>query len=331
MNISMEQNLVSIIIPNFNQEVFLKDTLDSVLQQTFQQWECLIIDDGSSDNSVAIIERYCEKDSRFKFFKRTDFPHVKKGGSACRNIGIQLTKGKYIVFLDADDILFDFCLETRLSYYKKNPDCDFLVFQMMRMNEEGPIPNSELTKHSENYLYDYLSYHIPWTITCPIIKTEFIKNHLVGFDEDFPRLQDPEFYTRALLVKNVNFKVFEDLPADCLYRTFESKMFNYVNALNGFSLFISKFYEKIKLLDDSTGATDQLRLLFTTIFDQYLGRINGVNKIAICKALLNFNTAANSIGLMPTSFFLRNNFRILLQIFKNAVISFLIKVKLYSH
>lgn len=327
----MEQNLVSIIIPNFNQEVFLKDTLDSVLQQSFQHWECLIIDDGSSDNSITIIECYCEKDSRFRFVKRTDFPNVRKGGSACRNIGIQLAKGEYIIFLDSDDILFKFCLETRLSYYKKNPDCDFLVFQMMRMNEEGPIPNSELTKRSENYLYDYLSYHIPWTITSPIIKTEFVKNHLVGFDEDFPRLQDPEFFTRALLVKNVNFKVFEYLPADCLYRTFASKKFNYVNALNGFSLFIDKFYGKIKLLADVAEASDQLSVLFSSIFNQYLARLTGDSKITICTALFKFNSTAYRIGLIPASFFLRNNFRILLQLFKNAIISFLIKVKLYSH
>ena len=91
---------VSIIIPCYNQAEFIEETLFSVFNQEFTQWECLLIYDGSNDDTAEIIKKWLEKDNRFSYFKKEN-----KGVSAARNFGIQKAKGDFIQFLDSDDLL----------------------------------------------------------------------------------------------------------------------------------------------------------------------------------------------------------------------------------
>lgn len=96
------QNLVSIIIPCYNQGEFLNETLTSVFNQTYTNWECIIVNDGSLDNTEEIAKKWTEKDSRFiSFYKENG------GVSSSRNLGIETSKGDFIQFLDADDLLAD--------------------------------------------------------------------------------------------------------------------------------------------------------------------------------------------------------------------------------
>lgn len=95
--------LVSIIIPVYNRALLLKETLDSVLEQNYIHWECIIIDDGSTDQTQKIIEEYCKKDQRFKFYRRPE--DRKKGASACRNYGFEKSLGDLIQYLDSDDLM----------------------------------------------------------------------------------------------------------------------------------------------------------------------------------------------------------------------------------
>lgn len=89
---------ISVIIPVYNTEQYVEECLDSLIEQQFQNWECLLIDDGSIDNSGNICDRYAKKDSRFKVF------HIENSGvSAARNLGLENTSGKYIAFIDSDD------------------------------------------------------------------------------------------------------------------------------------------------------------------------------------------------------------------------------------
>lgn len=93
---------VSIIMATYNREQFIAETLVAIQNQTYQDWECLIIDDGGTDNTKEIIVDFLKQDSRFQFLKRTD--DYKKGLSGCRNNGLDLAKGDYIIFFDDDDI-----------------------------------------------------------------------------------------------------------------------------------------------------------------------------------------------------------------------------------
>lgn len=92
--------LVTIIIPCYNQGQFLQETLVSVYHQTYTDWECIIVNDGSPDSTEEIALDWCKKDSRFIYFKKEN-----GGLSSARNAGLQLSKGDYIQFLDSDDLL----------------------------------------------------------------------------------------------------------------------------------------------------------------------------------------------------------------------------------
>lgn len=125
--------LVSIIIPTFNREYLLPETLDSILQQTYPYWECIIIDDGSTDSTVRVIQEYARKDKRFRLIQRNRSP---KGAPTCRNIGIENIQGDYFMFLDSDDLLTEFCLEQRVNIAAKDSGVEAWVFSSRYFNEE---------------------------------------------------------------------------------------------------------------------------------------------------------------------------------------------------
>lgn len=94
---------VTIIMATYNRAHFIVETLLSIQAQTFENWECLIIDDGGTDNTAEIISPILEQDKRFQFIKRS--AKYKKGLPGCRNYGIDLAKGEYVIFFDDDDIV----------------------------------------------------------------------------------------------------------------------------------------------------------------------------------------------------------------------------------
>ncbi|NMH25329.1 glycosyltransferase family 2 protein [Flavobacterium solisilvae] len=109
----MNTPLVSIIIPTYNRAHLIGETLNSVLAQTYTHWECIIVDDGSTDNTDEVVGEYVKKDSRFQYHKR-DF-NKRKGASSCRNIGLELANGEYIQFLDSDDLMDDNKIEVQID------------------------------------------------------------------------------------------------------------------------------------------------------------------------------------------------------------------------
>jgi len=102
--------LISVVIPAYNAGQFLDETLESVLSQTYENWECIIVNDGSTDNTESVVKKWCEKDSRFRLTNKEN-----GGLSSARNWGIKESKAEYIAFLDADDILTSDSLEVRIN------------------------------------------------------------------------------------------------------------------------------------------------------------------------------------------------------------------------
>lgn len=108
---------VSIIIPCYNKGEYLKECLLSVSNQVYSDWECIIVNDGSSDETATIAKEWCAKDERFTYFYQRN-----KGVSAARNTGIGLAKGKYILPLDCDDIIHEDYLKLAIESHVKNPE-----------------------------------------------------------------------------------------------------------------------------------------------------------------------------------------------------------------
>jgi len=143
----MKNDLISIIVPVYNAEKFIKETIETVLNQTIKNFELILVDDISTDNSYKIIHEYEKKDKRIKYIKLE-----KKGLAAgARNRGIKEAQGEYICFLDADDLWNKEKLKKQISFMKENR-CAFSFIGYEFANEEG-IPSGKKVKVPFNINY----------------------------------------------------------------------------------------------------------------------------------------------------------------------------------
>lgn len=174
----------SIIIPVYNVESYLRECLDSVLNQTFSDWEAICINDGSTDGSASILEEYAPKDSRFKNMNQPN-----GGLSAARNTGLKTAKGEYILFLDSDDWLESNALET---IAKALNDEDVLCFSGRRFFEETNSfnPADELPEKVYGSGMDYYNENalLPrdFAFVCVVLRAynrEFLLSHELWFKE----------------------------------------------------------------------------------------------------------------------------------------------------
>lgn len=113
--------LVSVIISAYNYGHFISQTLDSLQAQTYQDWECIVIDDGSKDDTAEVVTRYAEKDSRIKYTYQKN-----QGPSAARNNGLRNITGKYVQFLDADDLIEPEKFQRQVEYLEQHPEVDIV-------------------------------------------------------------------------------------------------------------------------------------------------------------------------------------------------------------
>lgn len=111
--------MISVVIPCYNYGCFLQETLMSVKSQTYSDWECIIVNDGSTDNTEEIAIQFTKEDNRFHYLKREN-----GGLSAARNTGLSIAKGDYIQFLDADDLIHPEKFEHQLDIFADSPELD---------------------------------------------------------------------------------------------------------------------------------------------------------------------------------------------------------------
>lgn len=237
-------SVVSIIVPSYNKELFIADTLYSVIKQTYPHWELLIIDDVSTDGTNNVVNTIKQTDSRILFHVND----VNRGANYSRNYGLKIAKGKFIIFLDADDLLEKNCLEQRLKHIE-HTSLDFVVFTMQVFLKKIDDYTSIWKPNSNKPLNDFLKHQLPWQTMQPIWRKEFLIN-LGGFNENFSRMQDVELHTRALLVKDVLFKQVGNVP-DCYYRIDENRIelnaYEFMNRWIDSALMYAKRFESLDL------------------------------------------------------------------------------------
>lgn len=142
--------LVSIITPVYNSATFIEETIKSVLSQDFVDWEWLMVDDLSTDDSIQIIKRYADSDSRINLIASK----LNIGSGPARNLAIQESKGKYLAFLDSDDLWHDNKLSTQILFMQKN-DSAFTYTSYNYINEKGVLINKDyrVAKHKIDYKF----------------------------------------------------------------------------------------------------------------------------------------------------------------------------------
>ena len=294
--------MVSVIIPVFNRADTIQQTLNSLLSQTSQEWECILVDDGSTDHSERLIQKYIQSDNRFHFYKRP--LDRTKGPSVCRNIGLNTAKGSFVVFLDSDDLLADFCIEERLKAFHANPDLDFLVFDMKIFSDNLPlIEQIDLEeRNQETWLNNFMILAGSWQTTAPIYKTNYVKK-IGGFAEEIMIFEDFEIAANALFNSD-RYKVYSNV--DYFYRNDESYFLKHVDlnyekkVVDAFVKLIALYQQKIisKATEKSQIGTLKENILksYNTIFERYI-----VMNVPVFKddnyKIIKFLYAYNYIGI----------------------------------
>lgn len=186
---------VSVITPTKNRLTHLGEALNSVQTQSLDEWEHIVVDDGSDDGTTEELSRRSAEDPRVRYIRRSG---EKTGANVCRNLGIQESRAPFLVFLDSDDLLQSDCLAKRVEVMKRNADIDFATFQTgifkERIGDLGRQLDPELTGDD---LLRFLFFECPWIITAPIWRRHSL-DRLGGFDEALPSWQDVELHIRAI-------------------------------------------------------------------------------------------------------------------------------------
>lgn len=195
----MPTPLVSIIIPTYNRAHLIGETLDSVLAQTYQNWECLVVDDGSTDATSQLMATYCAKDSRFQYHHRPD-AHL-PGGNGARNYGFEVSKGEYIQWFDSDDVMYPHKIATQIALLH-NTTYDYTVCQTLMYDVVNDKPLGLRAQHiiSNEIFNDFICFKVFWFTPSALWKRSFLLAHQLQFDETLTQSQDYDFHIRVLAI-----------------------------------------------------------------------------------------------------------------------------------
>ncbi len=190
----MHHPLVSIIIPTYNRAHLIGETLDSILVQSYTNWECIVVDDGSKDGTEAVVMDYVNRDTRFQFHKRPK--KYKPGGNGARNYGFDVSKGEYVNWFDSDDLMLTDAVQSKLDAFEEN--VDFVVGNSLNFDEEGTISRPYVLKYdipitAENFI----NQSIGWITNDVLIKREVVQ---IRFNEQLKSGQEYNFFSRLLFL-----------------------------------------------------------------------------------------------------------------------------------
>ncbi|MDW5290752.1 glycosyltransferase family 2 protein [Formosa sp. PL04] len=261
-----KQPLVSIIIPTYNRAHLIGATLDSISAQTYTNWECIVVDDGSTDGTTKLMETYCAKYTRFQYHH---CPAERlPGGNAARNYGLELSTGDYVIFFDSDDLFSKEALEFRVTYISKCLNHDFLVFQTSRFFDTLTSSDciwNDLSKPNTEDLLDFLSLNPVWSIYGPIWKRGFLIQSNLRFDESLKSWQDLDFHIRALLLKPNYFKVTNSKIG--VYQRFhKGESIRRKETYNVITNRIDFFFKLISILKANNVFTEEVQKLVFKLF-----------------------------------------------------------------
>lgn len=196
---NMEKGLVSVIIPNYNSEAYLREMIEDMLNQTYKNWELIFVDDKSSDSSPLIISEYARQDKRIKLLRRNDGD---KGACQRRNQGLGEARGEFIIFLDSDDRIPPYSLESRIKEMESNPDVDFIVspaisfskkpFDIQTLALGMPWFNDDLSMFLKRF-------RLPFAVWTNSYRSSFLKNKEIRWDERLSSMQDSDFNIQCIL------------------------------------------------------------------------------------------------------------------------------------
>ena len=263
--------MISVIMPAYNSEKYVEDAINSVQKQTFQDWELILIDDGSTDGTADIVKKMQVTDNRIVYI----YQQNKRLGAA-RNTGFRAAKGDWIAFLDSDDLWTDDKLEKQLEISKQHPEVDVIftdgyIFFSHEPEKLLPYPTiAGKFQPNEMYKLEFSANHIP--VLSVMAKKELINN--IGFQEErnfFGGCEDWDFWLRMAQAGAVFYGMPEKL---FYYRRHESNM-----SSNIVKMQVAQAALLIKNFNRSHFTKKEVREIFKPLMDQLTYSLFDLNKI----------------------------------------------------
>jgi teichuronic acid biosynthesis glycosyltransferase TuaG len=197
----MDKALISVIMPAYNAELFIKDAIESVIKQTYTNWELIVVNDGSTDNTATIIKKLCEKDPRIKYL----FQNRGRQGKA-RNLAIINSNGRYIAFLDADDLWEPDKLQLQTDILENRPDIDLVFTRGYNLLSDGS--SSEMNIVVKQWSWDTDSDMLITSNQIPVLSVMARRKaiEVVDMFAEAPEIQNAEDYHLWIkMLKNGKF------------------------------------------------------------------------------------------------------------------------------
>ena len=296
--------IVSIVIPTFNGSKYLSQAIESTLVQTFFNFELIIVDDGSVDNSPAIIDEYMKKDQRINYIRNEK--NIKLPGSL--NVGFSLAQGEYYTWLSDDNMYKQNSIEVMLSYLLNHKDVDIVYSDYSIINEQGIELRDVILDNPENLLKGNC------IGACFLYKRE-VHERLGGYSTDLYLAEDYDFWLRA----SVCFKIVK----------IEKNLYFYRQHKDSLS---SKRYEAILT------ATEKVLVRYMSIVFLAKGRHKSQAYLSLCNLSNKQGKKLVAINYFLKSFFcnplyvISNGYLILLKLILGEKILYkLLKMLLFRH
>lgn len=195
--------LISIVMPVYNAGSFLREALDSVLSQTYKNWELICVDDGSTDNSLDILQEYVLIDSRIKVFKN----HKNQGVSTTTNYAIGKCHGQYLARMDADDVMTPDRLDKQITYLGKNPQVVVLGGQCQLINEKDQSIGQKIFPCNHQEIYQMMYQAMPIQQPTMMINLKLIPSSFSWYEKKTNTAEEVD-----LLFKLFKYGEFANLP-----------------------------------------------------------------------------------------------------------------------
>jgi len=232
-----KKGLVTIIIPAYNREFNLKKSIESILAQTYENWELIIVDDCSTDNTQELVSKYQSQDKRISYSK------LEKNSGACvaRNTGIAMAKGEYITFLDSDDEYYPEKIAKQIAHFKNSADNNLAVVSCgavdfrdnIEYNRRMPLPKKDIYRALLGKEKN-IGAGTPFLM----VRTDIIRNNNLLFDPKMPAMQDWDFLIR--IVKNYNFEFVAEYLVKVNHHT-NDRVYNSKNATDALIIQYRKY------------------------------------------------------------------------------------------
>jgi glycosyltransferase involved in cell wall biosynthesis len=295
-------NLVSIIIPSYNYGFVIEQTLDNLLDQSYANWEAIIVDDGSSDNTSEIVGKFTERDARISYIFQQN-----SGVSVARNLGFKHSKGDYIQFLDADDLLSKEKLALQVAFMEQHPECDISYTDHLYFETDKPdivYPDYEMNHHNWLPKINAAGYEAVNTLiysNIAVVSSPMLRRNMVekvkGFPEFSNHTEDWEFWFLCA-VQGAHYSFFDHDAAKTLIRIHHRNTSRNIQIMQAGELQFRRRIatsinnstllspdEKQKLLDRNASSTQKLYK-----YMMYHANLVSIRQLKILHGLVNTKT-----------------------------------------